>query len=153
MRTKISGFIETIKDELEHVNRFIYKNPEEAYHEYKAQSILTETLEKYGFRVEKNFLGLGTEFRASFGEGSPAVAFLCEYDALPGIGPVKMIQIRHYFTTWDTAKADVWYWGLLAGLILTFGCGLARHVVRSNKREAARRLERRLGLDDKNVKR
>lgn len=86
MRTKISGFIETIKDELEHVNRFIYKNPEEAYHEYKAQSILTETLEKYGFRVEKNFLGLGTEFRASFGEGSPAVAFLCEYDALPGIG-------------------------------------------------------------------
>lgn len=86
MKQQVTGFIEFIRDELISVSRYIHDNPEEGYREFKAQEILTSTLEKYGFSIEKNFLGLGTEFRASIGSGSPNIAFLCEYDALPGIG-------------------------------------------------------------------
>lgn len=86
MRQQIVGFIESINDELIDISKYIYENPETAYKEFKAQDILSKTLEKYGFNVEKNFMGLGTEFRATYGTGSPAIAFLCEYDALPGIG-------------------------------------------------------------------
>lgn len=86
MRHEIMEFIESIKDELISINEYLYNNPETAYNEHKAQDILTQTLERYDFKVEKNFLGLGTEFKAVYGNGSPSVAFLCEYDALPGIG-------------------------------------------------------------------
>jgi amidohydrolase len=86
MKQKVVGFIELIKDELADVSKYIYENPETAYNEHKAQDILTKTLEKYGFSIEKNILGLGTEFKAVYGSGSPSVAYLCEYDALPGVG-------------------------------------------------------------------
>jgi amidohydrolase len=86
VKQQITGFIELIKDELISVSKYIHDNPELGYKEFKAQQILTDTLKKYGFNVENNFLGLGTEFKATFGEGSPSIAFLCEYDALPEIG-------------------------------------------------------------------
>lgn len=86
MKQKIVGFIELIKDELISISRYIYENPEAGYKEYKAQKILCDTLEKYGFNVEKNFLGLNTEFKAEYGTGRPCVAYFCEYDALPEIG-------------------------------------------------------------------
>lgn len=86
MKQQIIGFIESIKDELISISRYIYDNPETSYNEYKAQEILAGTLKKYGFKVEKNFLGLGTEFRGDFGSGRPCIAYLCEYDALPEIG-------------------------------------------------------------------
>lgn len=86
MKRKVLGFIELIKDELGEINKFIYENPETAYQEHKAQDRLAGFLEKYGFKVERNFMGLGTEFKAVYGNGSPCIAYLCEYDALPEIG-------------------------------------------------------------------
>jgi amidohydrolase len=86
MKQKIIGFVELIRNELTDISNFLYENPETGYQEYKAQEILSKTLGKYGFNVEKNFIGLGTEFKATFGSGSPTIAYLCEYDALPGIG-------------------------------------------------------------------
>lgn len=86
MKRQIVGFIELIKDELVSISKFIHDNPETGYKEFKAQDILTGALSKYGFSVEKNFLSLGTEFKATIGTGSPTIAYLCEYDALPGIG-------------------------------------------------------------------
>lgn len=86
MKQQIIGFIELIRDELISISKHIHDNPEEGYKEFKANKILTETLAKYGFKVDRNFLGLGTEFIGTYGEGSPTVAYLCEYDALPGIG-------------------------------------------------------------------
>jgi amidohydrolase len=46
-------------------------------------------LEKYGFEVERGVGGVETAFRATLngsGGDGPTVAFLAEYDALPGIG-------------------------------------------------------------------
>ena len=85
-------------------------------------------------------------------EANAPYGTMADIDRVSGIGPAKMSQIQRHFTTWDTARSEVWYVGFFLGLILTFGCGLARHIIHSNKREAARRLEQRI-LNDKNVKR
>jgi amidohydrolase len=61
-------------------------NPEVGYTEHQASTWLAELLQKEGFAVQKPWGGLETSFRAQAGAGSPAVYFLAEYDALPGVG-------------------------------------------------------------------
>lgn len=48
--------------------------------------MLREWLAEQGFKVEENFHGLPTAFRAVYGSGRPVLGFLCEYDALPEVG-------------------------------------------------------------------
>lgn len=86
IKQEIISYIELIKNDLISMSDYIHENPEEGYHEFKAQEKLADMLERYGFKVEKDFLGLGTEFRACIGKSFPTIAYLCEYDALPGIG-------------------------------------------------------------------
>jgi amidohydrolase len=64
----------------------IRQNPEPGYGEFKASTWLTELLGKEGFTIQKPWGGLETAFRAQVGAGAPAIYFLAEYDALPGIG-------------------------------------------------------------------
>ncbi|MEM0134795.1 MAG: M20 family metallopeptidase [Thermoplasmatales archaeon] len=56
--------------------------------EYESASILSEVLRSSGFEVQMPYLGIPTAFRAEkiIGKPIPTVAFLAEYDALPGIG-------------------------------------------------------------------
>jgi amidohydrolase len=65
----------------------IHDHPELSYQERFASGLLADTLEDLGFIVERGYAGMPTAFRAR--KGNPAgahVAFLAEYDALPGIG-------------------------------------------------------------------
>jgi amidohydrolase len=63
------------------------KNPELSGMEYEAVKQYCAILEEAGFQVESSFCGMPTAFRASMdNNGGPMVAFLAEYDALPGIG-------------------------------------------------------------------
>ena len=64
----------------------IHSHPETAMNEHLAAGWLTQELETRGFRVERGICGLPTAFRATYGAGKPVVAFIAEYDALPGIG-------------------------------------------------------------------
>jgi len=64
----------------------LHAHPELALAEFHAADRLTGMLEKDGFAVERGVAGLPTAFVASVGQGAPVVAFLCEYDALPGVG-------------------------------------------------------------------
>lgn len=70
--------------------RKIWENPEIGYQEYQSSVWLTELLETEGFAVEKPFAGMDTAFRAIYqsrsGKWSPVIAYLSEYDALPGLG-------------------------------------------------------------------
>lgn len=56
--------------------------------EFRTSRTLSGFLEDRGFRLEREIAGMETAFRAefAFGKGRPAVAFLCEMDALPGLG-------------------------------------------------------------------
>ncbi len=64
----------------------IHAHPEVAFEETQAAAWLCDFLRERRFDVTPGIAGLPTAFRASAGSGSPVVAVLAEYDALPGIG-------------------------------------------------------------------
>ena len=51
--------------------------------EYKTSKLLSDEIEKYGFRVERGVAGMPTAFVASYGRGHPVIGILGELDALP----------------------------------------------------------------------
>ena len=64
----------------------IHRDPELGCKEYHSAARVAGELEEEGFRVVPGLAGMDTAFRAERGEGSPAVAFLVEYDAVPDLG-------------------------------------------------------------------
>ncbi len=64
----------------------IHSNPELGLHENQAAEWLTGHLKKNGFAIERGICDMPTSFRATYGKGRPAIAFLAEYDALPQLG-------------------------------------------------------------------
>jgi amidohydrolase len=56
--------------------------------EFESSRIIMDVLRSRGFSVVDHYMGIPTAFRAEkvIGSGKPVVAFLAEYDALPGIG-------------------------------------------------------------------
>ncbi|KAG9347415.1 hypothetical protein JZ751_004982 [Albula glossodonta] len=85
--------IEEAKDKLYALSKFIWSCPELAYEENQSHDRLVRFFtEERGWTVESHYK-LETAFRATWGpvggkEGDAVVSvgFLCEYDALPGIG-------------------------------------------------------------------
>lgn len=88
LKSRASKTVDGLRDELISMSLEIHKNPELAFKEFKAASLLSSFLEKQGFLVERNVAGMETDFCASYtsGEGGPTVAILAEYDALPEVG-------------------------------------------------------------------
>ena len=79
--------VDRLSPELLQISRFLHANPELAFEEYQAAEFLTRTLEEHGFSLERGVAGLPTAFTATYASGEgPTIAFLAEYDALPGIG-------------------------------------------------------------------
>ena len=78
--------IDRRRQELIELSLRLHANPEVAFQEEKAAAWLSDYLEAEGFTVERGICQIATAFRASYGSGPPHVAFLAEYDALPGVG-------------------------------------------------------------------
>ena len=53
--------------------------------EYKSTAAYVELMKKEGFQVTENLCGIPTAFSGSYGEGSPRIGILGEYDALSGL--------------------------------------------------------------------
>jgi amidohydrolase len=86
LKLKIKDSVESQKRQLIQLSLNIHDNPELGFEEEKASAWLTSYLEDSGFHVERGIAGLATAFRATYGQGSPRIALLAEYDALPKIG-------------------------------------------------------------------
>jgi aminobenzoyl-glutamate utilization protein B len=63
----------------------IWDFAEMGYLEEKSSVLLQETLAAAGFSIKKGVAGIPTAFIAEYGNGSPVIAILGEYDALPGL--------------------------------------------------------------------
>lgn len=87
--TFVSNYIEKHRDKFIKLSDQIWETPEIAFQEYKSAEALCQALEKEGFEVKRDVAGLQTAFIASFGSGSPVVAILGEFDALPGLSQKK----------------------------------------------------------------
>lgn len=80
--------VDSIADDLRSLAIRIHDNPELSLEEYEACRLHTEMLIEHGFDVEIGVAGYDTSFIASHKseKDGPVVAFLAEYDALPGLG-------------------------------------------------------------------
>lgn len=68
------------------LSRFVHAHPEVAMQEHRSSAAAADFLEGRGFEVERGTAGLPTAFAARVGADAPRIAFLAEYDALPGLG-------------------------------------------------------------------
>ena len=85
-KARVCAAIDDRRDLLVGVSHDLHANPELAFNEHHAHQVLTDVLEAEGTSVERGACGLPTAFVARKGTGTPVVAVLCEYDALPQIG-------------------------------------------------------------------
>ena len=77
--------IEKHKAELVNLSDQIWGFAETALRETQSSKLLADYAEKQGFQVKRGVAGMPTAFVASYGQGSPIIGVLGEYDALPGI--------------------------------------------------------------------
>ncbi len=85
-RKKLVQAIDSLRPVVEDIAKSLYENPELGLQEVFAVSKLTGILESQGFTVEKEIAGMPTAFWAQAGNKGPKIAFMAEFDALPGIG-------------------------------------------------------------------
>ncbi len=71
------------------LSHFVYRHPELGGEEHKSSKYLASYLKTMGFKVSFPYEGLPTAFNAEYGpdDAEVTIAFLAEYDALPGFGP------------------------------------------------------------------
>ena len=86
LKVETRDHVELQRHQLIQLSLNIHDNPELGFEEEKASAWLIGYLEDSGFHVEPGIAGLATAFRATYGQGSPRIALLAEYDALPKIG-------------------------------------------------------------------
>jgi metal-dependent amidase/aminoacylase/carboxypeptidase family protein len=86
LKLKAKDSVELQRQQLIQLSLNIHDSPALGFREEKASTWLTSYLEDSGFHVERGIAGLATAFRATYGKGSPRIALLAEYDALPKMG-------------------------------------------------------------------
>ena len=86
LKLEVKQTVESHKRQIIQLSLSIHDNPELGFKEDKAAAWLTNYLEDNGFHVERGIAGLPTAFRATYGQESPRIALLAEYDALPKVG-------------------------------------------------------------------
>ena len=86
LKEQVQAEVERLAPDLLSVSQFLHANPELAYEEHQAAELLTDVLGQHGFAVERGLANLPTSFKGTIGSGAPRIAFLAEYDALPGLG-------------------------------------------------------------------
>jgi aminobenzoyl-glutamate utilization protein B len=67
------------------VSKQIWDFAELGYHENKSSTLLQTQLKSAGFTIQAGVADEPTAFIASYGSGSPVIAILGEFDALPGL--------------------------------------------------------------------
>lgn len=78
-------YIEKNQERYFNISDKIWEFAEIKFDEYKSIEVQIEELEKEGFTVEREAGKMKTAFVASYGEGTPVIGFLGEYDALSGL--------------------------------------------------------------------
>lgn len=86
LREKVIKTIDGAMGDILAVSRFIHAHPETAMQEVVSSKAVADMLERYGFATERGIAETPTAFRAEKGHGAPRIAFVSEYDALPGLG-------------------------------------------------------------------
>ncbi|MCX6654635.1 MAG: amidohydrolase [Candidatus Bathyarchaeota archaeon] len=71
------------------VSNELWEYAELGFIEHKSAKLLSDELERHGFRLERGVAGIPTAFVASWGSGKPIIGVMGEYDALMGVSQKK----------------------------------------------------------------
>ncbi|KQL51245.1 amidohydrolase [Heyndrickxia shackletonii] len=88
MKDLLKTYVQSIQSKLWEMSDYLYHHPELGDQEYNSMKLLVEFLEEHDFTVETGIVGRPTAFKAVYDskKPGPTIAYLSEYDALPGIG-------------------------------------------------------------------
>lgn len=88
LKQQVVDYVDSIADMLIQTSLTLHANPEIAFEEYQSMALLADVAEEYGYDVQRGVAGLETAFLAQSqgAQPGPTIAFLAEYDALPGLG-------------------------------------------------------------------
>jgi aminobenzoyl-glutamate utilization protein B len=84
-RSDIWRGVDTIKARFIALSDRVWATPEVCYTEQRSSAEHLAELRHQGFRITQNVAGIPTALMGEWGEGGPVIAFLGEYDALPGL--------------------------------------------------------------------
>src|SRR5262245_7230601 len=84
-RSDIWRGIDTIKARFIDLSDKVWAMPEVCYTEARSAAEHLAELRHQGFRITENVAGIPTAVMGEWGEDGPVIAFLGEYDALPGL--------------------------------------------------------------------
>ena len=85
VKQEIALGIDHKQDDYFGVAQEIWDYAEVGYQEEKSSGLLQRHLREAGFSIETGVADIPTAFIASYGSGSPVIAILGEFDALPGV--------------------------------------------------------------------
>ena len=85
LKKELLNSIEQKSDELITMSDNIWHAAEVAFREEKSAEFLIAYAKQNGFDVDSDLAGMPTAFTATFGEGSPVIGIIGEFDALPGL--------------------------------------------------------------------
>jgi aminobenzoyl-glutamate utilization protein B len=84
-RTALLKLVDAHAAQYKQISKTIWDYAELGYHENKSSTLLQNQLKAAGFTVQAGVADEPTAFIASSGSGSPVIAILGEFDALPGL--------------------------------------------------------------------
>jgi amidohydrolase len=88
MKDQLKKYLDTIQKRLWDISDDLYHHPELGDQEFESMKKLVTFLEEHNFTVETGVVERPTAFKAIYDskKEGPTIAYLSEYDALPGVG-------------------------------------------------------------------
>lgn len=88
MKEQLQTSIENFQEKLWEMSDYLFHHPELGNQEHNSMRLLADFLQSHEFEVQTGLVERETSFRAIFDskKPGPTIAFLAEYDALPGVG-------------------------------------------------------------------
>ena len=87
---EVLGFLDEHAERHTDLAMQLWDLAELGYLETRSSKLLQQQLKSSGFEVVSGVAGIPTAFVASYGEGTPVIGILAEFDALPGISQAAM---------------------------------------------------------------
>lgn len=88
MKTNLKENLKPIEAKLWEMSDYLFQHPELGDQEFNSMKLLVEFLKGHQFEVETGIVDRPTAFKAVYDshKPGPTIAYLAEYDALPGVG-------------------------------------------------------------------
>src|SRR5215204_3190011 len=92
-RNNIWRGVDTIKPRFVDLSDRVWAMPEVCYTEARSSAEHLAELRHQGFRITEQVAGIPTAVMGEWGKGGPVIAFLGEYDALPGLSQAAGVAV------------------------------------------------------------